>query len=759
MGEKRQSRTVKNYFALDEDDIGEVNSILPLDESGDEIQTYEGYEQAGSMEYQEHYGEDDGWNGPLRLHKLCFTKTQVVEILKKREQQGQEWKFIEMVGNGSFATTYSVDIIRMGIKASYVLKIMDLTWLAEKASVGYMDTVKLVKIREKAEKRFLDRAKKEAAFLKAFHDVPQIVNLDESWEDIVVDEDKVEHQIYCFLLERWEGDISDPIKLKRTQSIGLQLGVDLMSALYEMNVKPQDGSYVIHRDLRCENVLYRPARNACGYQFALSDFGIAKSASESNERMNSIAPNVWEILPDMGQQYTWKSDVYLAGITIYCFMAGWSSEKMRSISVNPNFQFFDKMGGVTLECPHSIKNARFWDLLKQMMHRDADKRPKLKDALNTLKKLIIEDSEKRKKKSTVATATGIIAVFVGTFFICILFDGKLTESIMLPKETNPAMENTRIEQSLPDGVANETRVTDGEEVENIMGESDDVWKDIEVSMIVGNYDGALKKAEKYGLMETDEILNLQGVIYANGLGRNTDLERAIRYFEAACIRSGSAVSFRNLLLAALSADLAEMAEGASAQMPHTADAFRFGERKKIPEADRILVDRVYVTEGVILEERENIYDYFWSLNNWTEILKDGVLELTPYRYLVASNYDYIITEYENGEKDVQAIAVQIIEKEIPIRVMRGSYPDAYVTFYSDTLERTSSNAIDIAVYDYPTTYIDADGNEQYWQDTDDIYHGEIPPPDTDDSRWMINGFDENGIREFKKQIKNDMQRV
>lgn len=82
-----------------------------------------------------------------------------------------------------------------------------------------------------------------------------------------------------------------------------------------------------------------------------------------------------------------------------------------------------------------------------------------------------------------------------------------------------------------------------------------------------------------------------------------------------------------------------------------------------------------------------------------------------------------------------------------------------MTFYSDTLERTSSNAIDIAVYDYPTTYIDADGNEQYWQDTDDIYHGEIPPPDTDDSRWMINGFDENGIREFKKQIKNDMQRV
>lgn len=54
----------------------------------------------------------------------------------------------------------------------------------------------------------------------------------------MVDEDKVEHQIYCFLLERWEGDISDPIKLKRTQSIGLQLGVDLMSALYEMNVKP-----------------------------------------------------------------------------------------------------------------------------------------------------------------------------------------------------------------------------------------------------------------------------------------------------------------------------------------------------------------------------------------------------------------------------------------------------------------------------------------------------------------------------------------
>ena len=150
---------------------------------------------------------------------------------------------------------------------------------------------------------------------------------------------------------------------------------------------------------------------------------------------------------------------------------------------------------------------------------------------------------------------------------------------------------------------------------------------------------------------------------------------------------------------------------------------------------------------------ENIFDSFWELENRPEILKDGIVEQEPYRYLVASDYDYIITQYENGEVGVEAVVVQIIERELPIRVMRGIYPDSYETFYGESIERAAENAVDIAVYDYPSTYIDENGNEQYWKDTEEFYYGEIPPEDTEDTRWMINGYDENGGRKFRKQIK------
>ena len=289
-----------------------------------------------------------------------------------------------------------------------------------------------------------------------------------------------------------------------------------------------------------------------------------------------------------------------------------------------------------------------------------------------------------------------------------------------------------------------------------IGESDDVWNDIEVSMRIGNYDGVLEKAEQNHLLETEEMLNLQGIMFANGLENDGDgdLDQAIQYFQAACIRKKSAESFRNLLLASLSADLAEITEenGETAWMEHTAEAFRFGESNEIPESEKLLWERIYLSD-VTVPDGENLYDYFWSLENWPQILREGVFELSPYRYLVASNYDYLVSKNEDGEAEIEAIVTQIVEKELPIHIMRGSYPDAYVTFYGDKIEQVPLNAIDIAVYDYPSTYIDENGNEQYWKDTEEIFYGEIPPEDTEDTRWMINAYDETGGRKFRKQIK------
>ena len=743
MCKKKQDMPIRNILKLDdEDDVRPVRSIFVLDdEEMEEPNTVE-KQQAG---YLERYAEDGEGYVPIRPGRMYLTAEQIEEILQQREQQEQKWKVSARTGSGSFGTVYDVEVTRLGIPSRYSLKVSDATGNMVRELEGDSDEV-YERCREEKERKYLERSRNEAALMRAFHDVPQIVNLAESWEMTRKDSEGVEHRLSFLLMDRWDGDLTDFTGKKMDQAAGLQLGTDLMSALSEMKSRPLYGVSVAHRDMRCENILYRSEKNVCGYRFALADFGIAKLDPPSGRRRDSIIPNIEDFLPP-GEKYTWRSDVYLAGMAIYRFLSGWDWGQME-LAFRPDLLRFDENGLIMLRRPVSIRNSQFWDLLKQMMQKDAKKRMEPAAALKEFERLRREDaSEKKSRFLLLATACAAVVVSLAIL---------LTWRLRQPDGNG-------------NGIVTQTRVEDLEGVEiplETAGTKDDVLEEIRQDMTLGNYDGALERAEQYGLTETEEILNLQGILYAAGLGREVDLEQAIRYFEAACLQGQDstgadsdtqrAVSFRNLFLAALCADLEDMAEEgteASVQMPHTAEALRFGELLGNKEAERILQERMFAVRGVLPEAGENIFDSFWEMENRPEILKEGIVEQEPYRYLVASDYDYIITQYENGEVDVEAIVVQMIERELPIRVMKGIYPDTYETFYGESIEQAAENAIDIAVYDYPSTYIDENGNEQYWKDTEEIFYGEIPPEDTEDTRWMINGYDENGGRKFRKQIK------
>ena len=744
MCKKKQDRPVRNILKLDdEDDVRPVRSIFVLDDEETEEPNTVEKQQAG---YLERYAEDGEGYVPIRPGRMYLTTEQIEEILQQREQQEQQkWKVSARTRSGSFGTVYDVEVTRLGIPSRYSLKVSDATGNMVRELEGDSDEV-YERCREEKERKYLERSRNEAALMRAFHDVPQIVNLAESWEMTRKDSEGVEHRLSFLLMDRWDGDLTDFTGKKMDQAAGLQLGTDLMSALSEMKSRPLYGVSVAHRDMRCENILYRSEKNVCGYRFALADFGIAKLDPPSGRRRDSIIPNIEDFLPP-GEKYTWRSDVYLAGMAIYRFLSGWDWGQME-LAFRPDLLHFDENGLIMLRRPASIRNPQFWDLLKQMMQKDEKKRMEPAAALKEFERLRRADaSEKKSRFLLLAAACAAVVVSLAIL---------LTWRLLQPDGNG-------------NGIVTQTRVEDLDGLEiplETVGTKKDILEEIRQDMTLGNYDGALERAEQYGLTETEEILNLQGILYAAGLGREVDLEQAIRYFEAACLQGQDstgadsdtqrAVSFRNLFLAALCADLEDMAEEgteASVQMPHTAEALRFGELLGNKEAERILQERMFAVRGVLPEAGENIFDSFWEMENRPEILKEGIVEQEPYRYLVASDYDYIITQYENGEVDVEAIVVQMIERELPIRVMKGIYPDTYETFYGESIEQAAENAIEIAVYDYPSTYIDENGNEQYWKDTEEIFYGEIPPEDTEDTRWMINGYDENGGRKFRKQIK------
>ena len=124
-----------------------------------------------------------------------------------------------------------------------------------------------------------------------------------------------------------------------------------------------------------------------------------------------------------------------------------------------------------------------------------------------------------------------------------------------------------------------------------------------------------------------------------------------------------------------------------------------------------------------------------------------------YKYFVSTEYDY----YRDEENNLIAIASCIEERSVPIRVYENASPSVYTIFEDIVVpsEMVGEQEEVTGVFEYETSYLDEEGKICLWLETDEIYYGNEPPADTENSRWVIMEYEKGKYQErrFRKQVK------
>ncbi|KAA6368476.1 MAG: hypothetical protein EZS28_035997, partial [Streblomastix strix] len=163
-------------------------------------------------------------------------------------------------------------------------------------------------------------------------------------------------------------------------------------------------SGLIHRDIKCDNILLHSPHGSGFVHAKISDFGFAKYEDLINEQTYTagtipyMAPEMFKIPLIVTQ----KVDIYALGITFYHLIT-------HKYPVNePTFEEQGKkinlMQGI--ERPAEITDNLLWDLLSQMLEFDPDKRIIAHDAhihpYFTNPEAIADISEEQKKLASLA---------------------------------------------------------------------------------------------------------------------------------------------------------------------------------------------------------------------------------------------------------------------------------------------------------------------------------------------------------------------
>ncbi|KAA6393846.1 MAG: putative Serine/threonine-protein kinase ATG1a [Streblomastix strix] len=136
---------------------------------------------------------------------------------------------------------------------------------------------------------------------------------------------------------------------------------------------------LVHRDIKCDNILLQ-CQPGTGIVYAkISDFGFAKKEDSKHEQ-TYFAGTLPYMSPENFHQkaiITQKVDIYALGITFYNII-------VHKYPVNqPTFQLQQKMMAQiqSIERPSEIKDDILWDLLSQMLEFDPIKRISAEQAL------------------------------------------------------------------------------------------------------------------------------------------------------------------------------------------------------------------------------------------------------------------------------------------------------------------------------------------------------------------------------------------
>ena len=285
-----------------------------------------------------------------------------------------------------------------------------------------------------------------------------------------------------------------------------------------------------------------------------------------------------------------------------------------------------------------------------------------------------------------------------------------------------------------------------------------VWKAIEACYKINDYERMFQIAEENQLMESEEILNLIGVLYAQGIFYERDYEKAIKYLEAASTYGTLEQTFINLWLVSYVTDRQELKE--TNPYKNTINALKIAEKYNNTILNDMLTLAISVKFGEIVE---NGYEYVWhmDLQKQTALFDSFCVQSSTYRYYVCTDYEYTADIYENEEagvteySNVVAYARRIEEWEVPIFIFVRGCPSGYQLF-DDVMEYplASTEHTVTAEFEYESSWQDEEGNTYFWTDTDEFFVGNEPPECDEDHRWHISGYDyEAGGRRFRLQVK------
>lgn len=285
-----------------------------------------------------------------------------------------------------------------------------------------------------------------------------------------------------------------------------------------------------------------------------------------------------------------------------------------------------------------------------------------------------------------------------------------------------------------------------------------IWNEIEVNYKLNNYPKMFQIAEENHLMESEEMLNIIGVMYAQGIYYEQDYEQAIRYFEAALTYGELEKTYNNLCLASYIADRQDFEEKDSYRL--TLKALQAAEEKKIKSINEWLVAAISSEQGEIVEDG---YEYVRKMTTQQQnaLFNSICVEVGTYRYYVCTEYEYFDEtsfDEETGitvHSNVVAEAKTIEERELPKSVYSYGFLSNFQLFDDVLLYANRSEGYIVTeVFEYEPQYLDDSGNLCFWVDTEEYFTGDIPPEIDEDSRWFISGYDSTvGKRIYRLQVK------
>ncbi|KAA6381628.1 MAG: putative CAMK family protein kinase, partial [Streblomastix strix] len=136
---------------------------------------------------------------------------------------------------------------------------------------------------------------------------------------------------------------------------------------------------LVHRDIKCDNILLHSPFGSGRVHVKISDFGFAKKV-DLNNKQTFLAGTIPFMSPEQFHDnpiITQKVDIYAVGITFYKLITHKYPVNERNFEEQGK-----KMGQLKyIKRPSEIKDDLLWDLLSQLLKFDANKRITAAEAL------------------------------------------------------------------------------------------------------------------------------------------------------------------------------------------------------------------------------------------------------------------------------------------------------------------------------------------------------------------------------------------